>query len=140
MPSADTSQQQVEEFQSQPPIQCDACEAALHATGTHTLSFLLLDHLTAPLVGCDDHLEQFTAVCGLTSDDTAALIDHHPAGGINCPSCHLTLQTPERPLIPVQDGAVAPLVCPEHQAEIVGRFHTGLDLQHQLTASLDTTQ
>jgi len=140
MSPADSSQQQTDDFQSHPPIQCDACESALHSTSGHTLSFLLLDQLILPLVGCTEHLEKFAAVCGFTTEDTAELLDHRPAGGINCPSCHLAPNNPDQPVIPIQDGAVAILACPEHQEAIVDRFHTGLDLQQQLTASLDTLQ
>jgi hypothetical protein len=140
MPPADASQQQHEDFQSRPLIPCDACESALHSTRSHTVSFLLLDQLTLPLIGCDNHLEQFTAVCGLTTEDTTELLAHRPAGGINCPSCHLAPHNPNQPLIPVQNGAVAVLACPEHQGEIVDRFHTGLATQQKLTASLDTPQ
>lgn len=140
MSPADASQQRPDDVQKHPPVQCDACESALHADGGHTVSFLLLDQLTVPLVGCDDHLEQFTSVCGLTTDDTATLLHHRPAGGINCPSCRLAPHTPNHPVIPVQDGAVAVRGCPEHQAAIVGRFHTGLDTQQQLTASLDPSR
>jgi len=138
VPPAEDSQQQHEDFQSHPPIPCDACESALHSHRSHTISFLLLDQLTLPLIGCDDHLEQFTAVCGITTEHAAELLDHRPAGGISCPSCHLAPHNPNQPLIPVQNGAVAALACPEHQVEIVDRFHTGLDTQQTLTASLDT--
>lgn len=122
-----------------PPVQCAACESALHAATSRTVSFLLLEELTVPLVGCDDHLERFASVCGYTTEREVSLIDHRPAGGISCPSCQLALTNPEQPVIPVQDGAVALLACAEHQADLIGRFHTGLDTAQQLTASLDTS-
>lgn len=118
-----------------PPVQCPACESAFRASDAP--SFLLLDQLTVPLVGCDDHLSQFTDVCGYTTEDTAELLDHRPAGGVRCPSCHLAPYNPGHPLIPVQDGAVAVLACPEHQSEIVDRFQTGLSTQQQLTSTID---
>ncbi|WP_254823004.1 hypothetical protein [Haloglomus halophilum] len=137
---ADISEQQHAEAQGSPPIQCDACEAALQSATSQTVSFLLLDQLTVPVVGCEAHLERFATACGFTTDGTASLIEHRPAGGISCPSCQLTLTNPQQPLIPVQDGAVAPLACAEHQTELIGRFHTGLDTAQQLTASLDTVE
>ncbi|UOO95130.1 hypothetical protein MUK72_00020 [Halococcus dombrowskii] len=99
-----------------------------------------MDQLTLPLVGCDDHLEQFTTICGLTTEDTPELLSHRPAGGINCPSCQFVPYNPQHPLIPVQNGAVAVLACPEHQEEIIERFRTGLETQQKLTASTDTLQ
>lgn len=120
-----------------PPIQCDACEAALSDGEDRTLAFLLLDQHTVPLVGCEEHLSQFATVCGYTTDDTAQLLEHRPAGGIPCPSCHLAANSPRQPVIPVQDGAVAVLACPDHQSTIVERFHQGLSTQQQLTESLD---
>ena len=140
MPPADASQQQHDGFRGRPPIPCDACESALRSQDGHTISFLLVDQLTLPLVGCENHLDQFTAICGLTTEDTAELLSHRPAGGINCPSCRLAPYNPQQPLIPVENGAVAVLACPDHQAGIVERFRTGLETQQTLTASTDTLQ
>ena len=140
MPPADAPQQQHEGFQSQSAIPCDACESALHSHERRMVSFLLFDQLTLPLVGCDNHLEQFTAICGLTTEDTAELLPHRPAGGVGCPSCRLAPHNPNQPLIRVQNGAVAVLACPEHQAEIVERFQTGLEVQRTLTAPSNTLQ
>ncbi len=125
------------DFPSQPPVQCPACESALQSNDTP--SFLLLDQLTVPLVGCDSHLTKFADICAYTTTDTAELLDHHPAGGVNCPSCHLAAHNPRHPVIPVQDGAVAVLACQDHQSQIVDRFQTGLSTQQQLTASFNTT-
>ncbi|MFB6207685.1 MAG: hypothetical protein ABEJ05_14285 [Haloglomus sp.] len=140
MSPADTSRQQPADGQSHPAVQCDACEAALHSATDQTVSFFLLEQLTVPLVGCDDHLEQFASVCGFTTDEATELLEHRPAGGLSCPSCQLALNNPEQPVIPVQDGAVAPLACAEHQAELIDRFHTGLDTEQQLTASLEALE
>ncbi len=140
MPPANASQQQHGDFQRHPPILCDACESALHSSGDGTISFLLLDQLTLPLIGCDSHLGQFTTICGFTTEDSAELLSHRPAGGISCPSCHLAPYNLNHPLIPVQNGAVAVLACPEHQVDTIERFQTGLELQQKLTTSLDTLQ
>jgi hypothetical protein len=123
---------------SQPRIPCEDCEAALNATGGQTPSFLLLDALTIPLLGCDEHIEEFTQVCTLSTDDTVDLLHHRPAGGIRCPSCRLAPHNPHQPVFQLQDGAVTMLACPEHQTTIVDRFQTGLQVQQQLTTSLDT--
>jgi hypothetical protein len=111
----------------------------LRAPDRNALSFLLLDHLTVPLVGCDDHLERFASVCGLTSTDPVDLLAHRPAGGICCPGCRLAHTAPDHPLIPVGDGAVAVLACSDHESATVDRFRTGFATRQQLTATLDPT-
>lgn len=138
MSPRDTSQQQPDALQDHASVQCDACEAALRSPDGRSMAFLLLDQLTAPLIGCDEHREQFTSVCGLTTESTAELLNHRPAGGVNCPSCHLAPHDPGHPVIPVQGGAVTVLACPQHQTAIIDRFRTGLETQQQLTAPLDT--
>jgi hypothetical protein len=40
-------------------------------------------------------------------------------------------------VIPVENGKIAVLACPQHRTEVIDRFHTGLETRHQLTASLD---
>lgn len=119
----------------QPPIQCAACESAFSSNGRP--SFLLLDQHTVPVIGCADHLSRFSEICGYTTENAVELLDHRPAGGIGCPSCHLAPNNLQHPVIPVQDGAVGVLACPAHQTEIVGRFRAGLDTQQQLTTSLN---
>lgn len=126
-----------DDLAAQPPIPCTACESAFDSNSMP--SFLLLDQLTVPLVGCEDHLSRFAEVCGYTTENTAEIIDHRPAGGVACPSCHLAPHSLQQPVIPVQDGAVAVLACPNHQSELIDRFRTGLDTQQQLTTSLHTS-
>jgi hypothetical protein len=125
--------------QSISAIGCDACQSAVQSGGQQEVSFLLLDQLTIPLLSCDEHLEQFSSVCGLTSKDTADLLHHRPAGGVSCPSCRLAPYNSSHPLVQIQEGVILPMACPKHQSEILQRFHTGIQTQHQLTASLDTT-
>lgn len=119
-------------------IQCDECRSIVQSGGKQALSFLLLDQLTIPIISCDDHLEQFSSICGLTTKDTADLLHHHPAGGISCPSCRLAPYNSAQAMIRVQDGAIVPMACPQHQSEIVQRFQTGLQTQQQLTSGLST--
>lgn len=138
MSPPDTPQHQPDDLPSHAQVQCDACEAALHSPERQSMAFLLLDQLTVPLVGCTEHREQFTSVCGLTTETTAELLNHRPASGINCPSCHLAPHNPGHPVIPVQGGKIAVLACPQHQTEVVERFHTGLETRQQLTTPLDT--
>ncbi|WP_207890201.1 hypothetical protein [Natrarchaeobius chitinivorans] len=120
-------------------IGCDACRSAVQSDGHQEVSFLLLDQLTIPVLSCDEHLEEFSSVCGLTSEDTADLLHHRPAGGVPCPGCRLAPYNSSHPLVQVQDGVIIPMACPKHQSEIVQRFHTGIQTHHQLTAGLDTT-
>lgn len=138
MPSAEFEQSQSDIDDDQPVIQCDACQSAVRSDGQHGVSFLLLDQLTIPLVSCEEHLEQFSAICELTTDDTADILDHRPAGGICCPSCRLAPYNAAQPMIPVQGGAIVAMACPNHQSQIVQRFHAGLQTQHQLNSTLDT--
>jgi hypothetical protein len=140
MPPADASQRQLDDAQGPPPLQCDACESALHTPSKQAVSFLLLEQLTVPLVGCDEHLERFASVCGFTTDEAVELLEHRPAGGVSCPSCQFAVTSPEHPVIPVREGAVAPLACSEHLAEVITRFDTGLDTERQLTGSLDALE
>ncbi|SDG27831.1 hypothetical protein [Halorientalis regularis] len=138
----DTYQQRSDDLSAEPPIQCEACRTALFVGGQtrDALSFLLVDELTVPLVGCDEHVEQFAATCGLTTRGSADLLQHRPAGGIQCPSCRLAVRNPTQPMIPVADGAVVVPACPEHQADTVDRFQIGLQTRHQLTTTLNASR
>ncbi|MFC7196024.1 hypothetical protein ACFQL4_17610 [Halosimplex aquaticum] len=84
-------------------------------------------------------MQEFTAVCGLTSEDSADLLDHLPAGGVRCPGCRNARYDSSHPLVPVQDGGVVITACPTHQSAIVERFRAGLRTHEQLTATLGTT-
>jgi len=119
-------------------IRCAACRAALESPGRDTISFLLVDQLTIPIVGCADHKAEFSEVCQLTSDDTARVLDHRPAGGVQCPGCRHSTHRSQQPVVPVTDGAVAVLGCGTHVGDIVERFRTGLRTRHRLTTSLSS--
>jgi len=138
MDSRITLSPQSEEFAGAPTAPCTACEAALQSPDQQHLSFLLLDQHTIPVVGCDEHQEEFTTICGYTTDESADLVEHQPAGGIGCPSCHLAPYNLQQPVVPVGTGAVSILACPEHQSEIISRYQAGLETRQQLTTSLDT--
>lgn len=138
MPPAD-----VEQFQSDdgyPAVQCDDCESALAAIGRDEIAFLLLEELTVPLVGCEYHLDRFREICALTTEDSADLLEFVPAGGVGCPACRLSSQSPAKPLVAVETGAVVVLACPDHQSTIIDLFQTGLQTRKQLTSSLDSLQ
>ncbi|MDS0261383.1 hypothetical protein NDI56_18435 [Haloarcula sp. S1CR25-12] len=122
----------------QPPVPCSDCRAALASPSRETVSFLLLDQFTLPVAGCEDHLEQFRAVCGLTTSGRARLLAHLPAGGITCPSCRLSSHGTRRAMIPVDGGAAVLLGCPEHQSTIASRFQAGRETQNRLCADFET--
>ena len=138
MPPAAFQQSQSEIAEGRSTIRCEECQSAFRSESRQAISFLLLDQLTIPAIGCDDHLEQFSSICDLTTTDTADLLDHRPAGGICCPGCRLAPNNSPHPMIPIQDGAVVVVACSEHQSEIVQRFHAGLQTRRYLTASSST--
>jgi len=111
---------------------CPDCQAALQSSGRHAVSFLLVETLTIPVVGCDEHLEQFRVICDLTTDESAQLLSHYPAGGIVCPACRQAHHSPDHPVIQVEDGAAGVFACPPHEADIIDRFETGLETRRQL--------
>lgn len=135
--SGDTDQFLAGDLEGHQPDLCNACQAALQSVGRDTVSFLLLDQLTIPLVGCDEHLEQFRSVCELTTENTVELLDHVPAGGLPCPGCRLARHNPEQAIIPVDNGIVPVLACPTHQSDIAQRYWTGLETRQQLTSSIE---
>lgn len=120
-------------------VRCDDCRSVVESGGRQELSFLLLEQLTIPVLGCDDHLEQFASVCELTAKESAELLDQRPAGGLRCPGCRLASYDSPYPLIQVRNGAVIPMACSDHQSEILERFQTGLRTRNQLTTRLDTS-
>jgi len=122
------------------PGSCAACAAAMQSADRRALSFLLLDQLTVPLVGCEEHVSRFASICGYTTAATAEVIHHRPAGGISCPSCHLVPYSPTQLVVPVDAGAVGVLACPDHRAALLGRFQAGLETRHQLTADPTGTE
>lgn len=136
VPSTDLSRSPPDPLHGQSTIHCDDCRSELYSE-SQSPSFLLLDQLSVPVIGCDDHVEQFASVCSLTAEDTAELLSHRPAGGIPCPGCRLAPYNPPHPVIPVGTGATVVLACPEHQSKTVDRFRSGSRTQQRLTADLD---
>ena len=119
-------------------VTCDECRSAVRSGRRQDLSFLLLERLTVPLLGCDDHRKQFASICGFSSDETAELLDHRPAGGLSCPSCRLAAPRSPHSVVQVRDGAIVPLACPDHLSELVQRFRTGLQTKRELTSGLES--
>lgn len=140
MAPADATRPAPDDIPGHPPIQCEDCESALHSHDDDSVSFLLLDQLTIPIIGCGDHVDQFVSICELTTTGRADIIGHRPAGGIRCPSCQLAHYNLHQPVIPIQTGAVALMACPQHQTEVLNRFQSGLETQQQLTSSLEISQ
>lgn len=137
MDTVDTLQSPADSPNRQQSIRCTACESALQSPGRENVSFLLLDQFTIPLLGCDDHLEKFSSLCGLATDNSAELLNHRPAGGLHCPGCRHAPYNSQQPIIPVEDGGLAILACKTHQSDIIIRFRTGLRIRHRLNSSLD---
>jgi len=123
---------------AEPPVPCEDCRQALRSKSRDSVSFLLLDQFTLPVVGCPDHLEQFRAVCGLTTDGRAQLLSHQPAGGITCPACRRSPHAAGHAMVPVAGGAAMLLGCPDHQSTIASRYQTGQLTRQQLTDDFDT--
>ena len=138
MDTVDFDDQAADPPDDTPAVRCAACETALQSPGRDAVSFLLFDQFTVPLVGCRDHLEQFGSVCELTTAADATLLEHRPAGGVQCPGCRHAAHRTQYPVLPVGTGAVAVLTCATHQDDVIGRFRTGLQTQQHLTASLGT--
>ena len=118
---------------------CSACRSALRSPGRDSVAFLLLDTLTVPVVGCQEHLEQLRSICAHTTRGPTELLEHRPAGGVPCPGCRLSSNRVEQPVIPVGDGAVAVFACHAHSSELFERFDTGLRTRQRITASLDAS-
>jgi hypothetical protein len=114
---------------------CQDCRAALESGGRQAISFLLVETLTVPVVGCDAHLEEFRAICELTTEDSAELLGHLPAGGIQCPACRNHEQGGGMPLIFVEAGAVGVLACERHATAVIECYQSGLQARQQLGAN-----
>jgi hypothetical protein len=131
MDSGHSTEQPIGDHDFPPRVTCTDCKTALQSHGD--IAFLLLDQVTAPIAGCDTHQAEFASVCGYATVEPATTVGYRPAGGIACPSCRLAVHTPEHPLVPVSDGVIGIIACPEHQTQILNRFHTGLETKQQVT-------
>jgi hypothetical protein len=118
-------------------VPCAACRRALRGGGLDAVSFLLLDELRVPLVGCAEHTARFARTCGLTTAGSAELLAHRPAGGVGCPGCRLAPRRPDQAVVPVVDGAVAVVACETHREAARARYRTGTAARGHLTADVD---
>ncbi|MFB6167609.1 MAG: hypothetical protein ABEJ43_02055 [Haloferacaceae archaeon] len=118
-------------------VSCASCRTALRGGGTDAVSFLLLEGLRVPLVGCEDHLARFARTCGLTSEGSADLLEHRPAGGVGCPACRLAPRRPDQFVVPVADGAVAIVACETHRDATRARYEAGGEAREHLSADVD---
>lgn len=137
MDTVDSLQRPVEPPDWEQSMRCPACATALQAPGRETVSFLLVDQLTIPLLGCDTHLEQLRSLCALAADTGAKLLPHRPAGGVTCPGCRYAGHSSHHPIVPLGSGRLAILACSTHESDIISRIQTGRRVRHHLDASLD---
>lgn len=138
MSPGDIDNSPTDDSDGHPSVGCPACDAALQSSGSDTVSFLLVDHLTIPVVGCAEHLARFGSACGFTTEASPELLEHFPAGGVPCPGCRHERYNSQHSLIPVEDGALAVLACPKHLSAILDRYRTGRQTRQQLSTTLDT--
>ena len=110
-------------------VRCAACETALQSPGRDAVSFLLFDQFTIPLVGCRDRLEQLGSVYALMTESDATLLEHRPAGSVQCLGCRHAAHRTQYLVLRVGIGAVAVLTCATHQDDVIGRSRTGLQTQ-----------
>jgi len=116
---------------SGPVPSCPDCRSALQSGGREAVSFLLVDSLTVPVVGCEVHLEQFRLICGRSTEDTAKLLSHRPAGGVVCPGCRRATRSREHPIVRIGHGAAAVLGCDAHEEDVLDRYKAGLDARRR---------
>jgi len=79
--------------------------------------------------------EEFRAICELTTEGSAELLDHLPAGGIQCPACRNHQQGGGMPLIFVEAGAVGVLACERHATAVIECYQSGRQTRQQLGAN-----